>query len=186
MPFLDSIKLIMQPPTSPSDPPSGEGWQFVERSLAIELPKDYKDFVSVYGTGVINHFVWILSPFTSNKNLNLIYQAMTRLDAQRQFHAESATVSQYSLYPAPNGIFPWGVTDNGDVLYWHCRGPSSIWTIAICDSRSSKWQAFDLTMGQFLIAVLTKRLIVDTFPDDFLSETPHFSQESGIGPILTV
>jgi SMI1-KNR4 cell-wall len=174
MSFLESLKKTMPPPADPSDRPFGGGWQFVERSLGVELPEDYKEFVATYGTGAVDNFLWVLNPFAKNKNLNLNDQATTRLDAQRRFHAESGIEPPFAFHPDPDGIFPWGITDNGDVLYWLCKGSPSSWNIVICDSRSFRWRTFDLILVHFLTSVLTKRLIVDVFPDDFPSDQPRF------------
>jgi SMI1-KNR4 cell-wall len=175
MSSLKALMQLMRPPAGPSETPSGDEWQSVEARLGMELPEDYKEFVTRYGTGAVDSFLWILNPFSQNDNLNLISQARTRLDAQRQFSEETGTTSPYALYPNANGLFPWGVTDNGDVLYWLCKGSPSSWSIVACDSRSSRWREFRLSTAEFLVALLTRRLFVDGFPDDFPSEPPEFA-----------
>lgn len=174
MSSLESLKKLIQPPGKPSGVPNGGGWNSVERSIGIELPEDYKEFIATYGTGAVDGFLWVLNPFSRNENLNLINQATVRLDAQRQFSAESGTKTPYPLNPDPNGLFPWGVTDNGDVLYWLCKGSPSTWMIVVCDSRASRWREFKLSTGQFLAALVTRELVVDVFPEDFPSESPAF------------
>jgi len=174
MSSLESLKKLMAPPTSPLNLPKGGGWQVVERRLGIELPEDYKEFLACYGTGAVDNFLWMLNPFSQNENLNLIVQAGARLDAQRQFSAESGVETPYALHPEANGLFPWGVTDNGDVLYWLCKGFLTTGTIVVCDSRASRWREFPLSTSEFLAALVTKELVVDVFPDDFPSESPEF------------
>jgi hypothetical protein len=164
----------MAPPANPSDLPNEGGWQSVERRLEIKLPEDYKEFVACYGTGAVDNFLWVLNPFSQNENLNLICQSAVRLDSQRQYSVESGTETPYALHPDASGLFPWGVTDNGDVLYWLCIGSPSAWMIVVCDSRASQWREYKLATCQFLAAIVTRELIVDVFPEDFPSESPAF------------
>ncbi len=174
MSALESLKTLMAPPANPSDLPNEGGWQSVERSLGITLPEDYKAFIACYGTGAIDNFLWVLNPFSQNENLNLSSQSGVRLDSQRQFSLESGREMPYALYPDTNGLFPWGVTDNGDVLYWLCKGSPSLWVIVICDSRASQWREYTLSTCQFFAAIVARELIVDVFPEDFPSESPEF------------
>jgi hypothetical protein len=174
MSSLKSLMEVMPPPDRPSEPPKADGWQSVAASLGVELPEDYKEFITIYGTGAVDGFLWVLTPFTQNQNLNLLEQAKVRLDVQRKFSEASGMAAPYELNPNPNGLLPWGVTDNGDVLYWLCSGAPSTWAIVVCDSRASRWLDFRQTFGEFLNGVVTKKLNLDIFPDDFPSESPKF------------
>lgn len=172
---LISIIRVMPPPVGKSAGVSSESWRAIQDSLGLELPKDYRDFIDAYGTGRIDDFIWVLSPFAKNQYLNLCSQSKIILDAQKQFHSESGVKSAFTYFPDTNGLFPWGGTDNGDVLFWHCVGDPSRWNVVVRDSRSSRWRSFDLNMTAFLYAVVTKELIVDVFPDDFPSNSPAFT-----------
>ena len=173
---ISSLTKLMRPPDNPSETPNGGGWESVEARLGIELPLDYKEFVASYGTGSVDNFLWVLNPFSQNENLNLDNQAKIRLHAQRQFSEESGLKNPHSLHPDANGLFPWGVTDNGDVLYWRGKGDPSTWEVAVCESRASQWREFKLSVGEFLAALVTGELVVDIFPDGFPSEAPQFVQ----------
>ncbi|MEW4454582.1 SMI1/KNR4 family protein [Bremerella sp. JC817] len=56
---LKSFSKLVVPPSEPMY--TNEDWQQVERSLGIELPKDYKQFISVYGSGTLQSFLHILN-----------------------------------------------------------------------------------------------------------------------------
>jgi hypothetical protein len=116
----------------------------------------------------------VLNPFSRNRNLNLIEQAAVQVDVQQQVANYSGDAPRYPLFPHVNGLFPWGITDNGDVLYWLCDGAAAAWAIVICDSKAYRWQAFEMPMVDFLTGYLTKGLTVEIFPDDSPTERPQF------------
>jgi hypothetical protein len=171
---LNSLFRIIKPADSPIEAPSEGDWYSVELKLGFVLPDDYKGFVSNYGTGAVDGFLWVLNPVSKNRYLNLFEQATIRLNAQRQFSKESGVATPYSLHPE-TGLFPWGFTDNGDVLYWLREGPPSSWSIVVCDSRSSRWQAFRMTVVEFISGLLMRTVVAESFPDDFPSESPEFN-----------
>ncbi len=174
MSALESLRNLMAPPANPSDLPNEGGWPSVELRLGIKLPEDYKKFVACYGTGAVDNFLWVLNPFSQNENLNLIKQAKAQLDAQRQLSEEFGIKCPYALYPDENGLFPWAISDNGDVLYWLCKGPPSSWLIVVNESRGPRWREYKISTCQFLAALVARELVVDVFPEDFPSESPEF------------
>ena len=59
----------------------------------------------------------------------------------------------FPLYFEPGGLFPWGVTANGEDLLWKTAGDPDRWTV-VAIGRSCGTEAFDLSMSRFLAAVL--------------------------------
>ena len=47
-------------------------WKVIEKQIGTKLPRDYKKFIEIYGTGWISNFLWIFNPFSINKYLNMI------------------------------------------------------------------------------------------------------------------
>jgi hypothetical protein len=171
---MKALENLMRPPARPSETPEKGGWEAVEATLGFALPEDYKEFISTYGTGAVDGFLWVLNPFSKNQHLNLINQGTVRLDAQRRFAEDSGITTPYALHPDADGLFPWGLTDNGDVLYWLCKGAPSSWFIVVCDSRASYWEEFNFSTTEFLASLITRQIVVDVFPDDFPSESPEY------------
>jgi len=60
---LEELKKILIPPLKPFQTGDRNGWDELESSLGTLLPQ-YKDFISIYGTGAIDNFIWVLTPFT--------------------------------------------------------------------------------------------------------------------------
>ncbi|MBX3439683.1 MAG: SMI1/KNR4 family protein [Planctomycetaceae bacterium] len=171
---LHTLQKVMQPPESPFETPNEDGWEFVEARLGFALPDDYKKFINCYGTGAVDRFLWVLNPFSENKHLNLFESSGIQLQTLRQLRDEFGEHIPYAVFPNPNGIFPWAITDNGDVLYWVCDGLPSNWLIVVNESRGPRWREYGLTTTDFLTKVITKELFVDVFPEDFPSESPAF------------
>jgi hypothetical protein len=174
MSFVNVLKTVMEPPREPAETRHGNDWRSVEKKLGTELPADYKELINVYGTGVVDHFLWVLNPFSKNKNLNLLDAGNAQLIALRQLRAEFGEDIPYPVFPESNGLLPWAKTDNGDVVYWSCKGPTSNWPIVVNESRGPRWREFQLSTSEFLLEVVTRRLRVDVFPEDFPSEPPEF------------
>lgn len=168
------IKTIMVPPETPSEVPSASDWIVVEAVLGIELPVDYKQFVDTFGTGAIDGFLWVLNPISRNPNLNLIVQSKKILEAQRKLSEDPATKIDYSFHPDVPGLFPWAVSDNGDVVYWHCNGDPFNWPVVISDGRASMWREYATSASEFIYMLLTRDLVIDIFPSDFPSVSPVF------------
>jgi hypothetical protein len=171
---IKTLTDLMSPPTKPSDPPTPEGWDEVEAALGFKLPGDYKQFVSTFGTGAVDGFLWVLNPFSRNPHLNLIEDARSTLSAEREFAEEAGPRIPYPLYPDANGLFPWGGTDNGDVLYWLRTGDPTAWSVVVRESRGPDWCEYKMSTTEFLACVLTRDIICDIFPDDFPSDAPRF------------
>jgi len=174
MSSLGRLTRVLQPPAQPLEVTTASNWQLVQEQLGIILPEDYKGFVATYGTGAVDDFLWILSPFSGNDHLNLLKQATVRTDAQRQFSQAAGVENPYALYPQAGGLFPWAITDNGDVLYWLCDGLPSTWAIVVCDSQSSHWQQFQMSTCEFLTELIMKTIVVRAFPTDFPEEPSKF------------
>jgi hypothetical protein len=156
----------------------GKNWQEVQTTLGVLFPGDYKAFISRYGSGCLGEFIWIFNPFTNNPNLSLQRQAKVRIDAVREFNKAVWQNFPFGLFPEPGGLFPFGATDNGDVLYWLCEGEADHYSVVLCDSRAPKYEKFDVGMTDFLADVLSRKLKCNIFPDDFPSENPSFVPEN--------
>jgi hypothetical protein len=172
MSVIDLAKLIT-PPTSPSEAPQQHEWPQIEAQLGTSLPADYKDFLRLYGTGKIDDFIWIFNPSSRNENINLATQLRVQLAALSELQAYEE-VLLYKLFPERDGVFPFGITDNGDVLYWKTSGSPNTWTVLINEARSPDWEEFDMVMTEFLSKVISRQIYPSAFPNVFPSSVPVF------------
>jgi len=155
---IEQLEKILFPPIVPVDRPVANGWSEAEKKLG-KLPEDYKRFIEIYGTGSIDGFIWILSPFTSNKNLNLLDQAQIKISALIDLSENFGEALPYPLFPNQNGLLPFGTTDNGDVLFWQMANNPTDWKVIINASREPKWEQYDVGIVHFLVGLLTRKII---------------------------
>ena len=157
---IAELKIVMPPPAI--EHPSDTGrWLEVERKFGVELPQDYKNFIDSYGGGKIAEFISIFSPFSENININIINQLNRQSDVLLEL-ASSGEALPYPVFPANGGIFPVGMTDNGDVIYW--RTGEARWGVVVNEARGPEWEAYDLSIVDFLVELLSGRVICGIFP----------------------
>ena len=149
-------------------------WSWVEEKIGTALPADYKNFVDYYGPGSVDEFIFILSPVSSNKYLNIFHMLET-LEKSK-----SVSISAFKknlmppLYPEGSGYIPFGYTENGDFLYWKAVGLPDSWNIAVFESRSLVKEEFKICMTEFLRSLIAKELTVEAFPEDALYDKSEF------------
>lgn len=78
----------------------------------------------------------------------------------------------YSFYDNGIELFPWGITDNGDELYWNYV--NGVAEIVIFASRYDDVFSCKLNMIDFLTGLLTKKIECDIFPDDFVLDNNYY------------
>jgi hypothetical protein len=164
---------MLPPPVKPFEAPIKAEWGNVEAKLGISLPQDYKEFIEEYGSGKIGNFLSIFNPFSRNKNVNLIDQ----LQLQRGVFMELLSFGEnlpYELFPQAGGIFPFAMTDNGDVLFWLTLGEPNAWTIVVNEARGPTWQSFDMSLETFLLELFSGKQMCEIFPKSFLAVPPTF------------
>lgn len=147
-------------------------WEAVENKLGIIFPEDYKIFIDSYGEGRINEFLWILSPFSENENLNSIEKFRIMKEAYNGLKNEFPDRFTLDFYNGKEGIFPWGITDNGDELFWNF-GDNTV-EIIVYESRYAQNISYKMGMEEFLYKLLKKETICPIFPTDFVIDSNYY------------
>jgi hypothetical protein len=142
-------------------------WDMIERELGSELPADYKEFIIKFGAADLGAFIYPLSPFSTQQSRNLLSQIPRQLSALRELKEAFTWEIPLPLYPETNGVLPWGITANGDVLHWLTIGHPSEWTTVVTASRDSAFRIYPFGMCRFLFGIMSKEIICDIFPADF-------------------
>lgn len=167
MDFEKALELLIPPPLVPYEAPQDDGWNNIERKLNTTLPRDYKQFIERYGSGRIDEFLSILNPFSSNKHRDLLWQMEMQLGTLRELKEGGTEIVPFEFFPSPGGLLPFGLTDNGDVLYWLTVGQPDNWSVAVNAGRSPEWDTYQVGMVEFLWKILGRQDSCKIFPSDF-------------------
>lgn len=147
-------------------------WKRIEDLFNIQFPIDYKLFLNNYGEGGINDFLWILSPFSDYENLNIVYKFKEIKEAYEKMKKELPEICEFEFWENGKGIFPWGITDNGDELFWNFTEKSV--DIVVFSSRYSDKQVFCCGIIEFLVDLLGRKIKCSIFPDDFVQDENYY------------
>jgi hypothetical protein len=157
---LQILTHVMPPPVDPEETGSTNEWQSVEETIGTRLPSDYKQYINTYGSGSIGDFLWPYNPFSRTEALNLMQRNESDLGALREIR-ELAGEDEvpYPLYPEPEGLLSWGISDNGDVLYWLTQGDPDDWHVIINESRGPWFERFEESATSFLANLITGDIV---------------------------
>lgn len=158
---------IVLPPKNPTH--SKGDWRQVADQLC-DLPGDYKRLVETYGAGCFDGFIWVFSPFSTNEQLNLLQQARTVNKSYDELLREFGEPKTYPIFPEKEGLLVFGITDNGDYLFWRTIGKPDTWTVIVGAAREPRYESFNCSATQFLEGILSGELKSNIFPIDFPSE----------------
>lgn len=168
------MTAVLSPPAEPRETRLGAAWDGIEKRLGTRLPSDYTAFVETYGSGSIDEFLVVLNPFASNRNINLLECGRLRSQAYAELRARFPEMYVHDVYPAPGGLLPFAITDNGNVFYWKTAGEPNTWTVVAYEGRGPQFYEFPGGMTDFLAALLTRSIVLEVLPADFPSEAVTF------------
>jgi hypothetical protein len=172
---VTSLEELTRIVPAPSVTVDGSGsWDSTETRLGTGLPSDYKAYIEMYGTGRLDGFIWVLNPFSRNPNLNLMTKGDAALRTLRELQSKHECEVPYPLYPEAGGLLPWGITDNGDVLYWLTAGEPKEWPVVLNAARDARTERHEGGMAAFLVRVLSADVVSGIFPTDFPGEMHSF------------
>jgi hypothetical protein len=172
-PLIEELRCLVPPPAHPN---GAQGdWKVCEDELGLRLPQDYKDFISLYGSGTLCGLFEISSPFSSP----LLWKTSVREWWARWARiydcwGECPRDMPYATYPDVPGLLPWATYGTVDVLSWYTAGEPHEWCVVYDDREEGFVEVPDIGLGAFLVAALkgTVPLPEHIFGKDVL-DAPH-------------
>jgi hypothetical protein len=169
---MDSLKFLISPPARPQETGTPKAWEKLEARLGLSLPPDYKALIDVFGTGSFADFISIYNPFAEIESLNLMYALDTLHQADRQTRLLGdpvwTIVRPFELYPASQGLLPWGCTANlRDCFFWRIKGPPQTWETIVYHLRTGEYEVWKYPLTEFLYRLFTRRIESVLLPEDF-------------------
>ncbi len=171
----ERIAQIMPVPSAPIERGSPDRWGPVEALVRTALPDDYKWFINTYGSGYIGSFMYLCNPFSQKTYMHLTtaFDILTAiLSVINSFDPEFP----YSIFPKPNGLFPFGATKNGDNLCWITTGHPNEWPLFILEARTTNFDEYKGTIVDFIIDLLENKPHGKQIPSDLIDFEKLFDQ----------
>lgn len=175
MTYFELLKGILPVPQNVYNIGNEKKWNNFEKNTGIIFPKDYKELIGTYGTGGIGKFIWFLTPFEEDANVNFLKRMNVMLEAYRISKSHLPDYFIHNIYPEKEGLLPWGYTDNGDELYWKTNSSPEKWTIVIYESASPDYHEYKMQLLEFLYKTITGELICDVFPKEIFEEVEYIT-----------
>jgi hypothetical protein len=157
---IENLVRVVAPPSDPFEAFRGP-WEPIEAALGTVLPRDYKDFVRLYGEGSFVEIIGVLLPRCWSPYVRLVPQVQAICDTFKDDED-----LPYPMWPEPGGLLPFGTTDFGDFLFWATRGPPDDWRVVVWGRGLGQFEAYDCDLTGFLAAVALGKIVPENFPDD--------------------
>ena len=171
--MLERLRQLLPPPADPVAPGRPDGWAEVEAALGTQLPSDFKAFTELYGSGMVDDFLYLFNPFAADQDGNLLVEKDRVLAAYRQTRARFPDRLSLPPFPEAGGVLPLGRTDNGDELYWVTSRDPDDWLVALVESRAALLEVHPMPVTGLLAALAANQLTSRVLPDDVLGRPSH-------------
>ena len=157
---IERLLQAVVAPATPTETYDGP-WEPIEAELGTGLPQDYKDFVRLYGQGEFMEFLGINVPSSWSPYARLVSQARATAKLFAGFEEELP----YPLWPDPEGLLAFGITDFGDYLFWLTRGSPEQWPVVVWGRGLQQFEVFDCSLTDFLARLATGEIDPQDFPE---------------------
>ncbi len=175
------MRDLVRPPAA--RPPTPD-WIAVEQALGTSLPSDYKDLAATYGSGEFAEHLGLLHPLAPRETKNLILAQEWLASTLRLLVGpvgeddSMADLTPAWVKQAEGALLACMVGRNAEAIYWRTdRANPDLWTIVVVDREPEEYAHYPLGLEEFLVQLLTGKLICHVLPDD-LHETPSFKPYS--------
>jgi hypothetical protein len=152
MTALDQLCVALLPPKNPY---RAEGdWVAVETALGLRLPSDYKAFITAYGSGVINGCLDVENPFNVRDDIRAWW---TNFAAFYHDLPKYGQEIPYPVFPAKEGLLPFGTLGDVNLLNWLTIGDPDRWPFVYYDATKGFFEVKGLSATEFLLEAVTQR-----------------------------
>ncbi|MFD9031884.1 SMI1/KNR4 family protein [Streptomyces sp. NPDC059567] len=138
---------------------SNRDWSDLEARIEVELPEDYKEFISAYGAGCLNDQMLLFHPKGDPVDgLRLEVLMKSAHSAYSMLRERSPELYPYPIHPDDGGCIAIGRSYGGNHLFLSPPGPESgQWGIVV---EMGEWAVFDLSFTDFLWQALNGEIFL--------------------------
>jgi hypothetical protein len=175
---LESLLRVLRPPEDPVFAPTESDWRGLEE-LGGSVPEDYRKFLGVFGRGIIDGCLNILSPAAPTNELNIFSRTEHYTDMLASLPADYAPpiLDIQRFHPSAKfGLFSFAFTFDGQELLLQRDGGRG-WSSVVLATRNMEVVEYHLPVTLFLYKLISKDISGVTFPESFPSEHPVFNPD---------
>jgi hypothetical protein len=136
-------------------------WSRVHSRIGVDLPSDYRAFIDRFGVGSIADFLWIFGPEAPVPTLDFLESSRELAETYKALRASHAAAYPYAVFPEPGGLLAWGISDNGDELWWETTGAADNWPVVVTQTRGNYHERYDMPLTTFVSAWVGHRITSD-------------------------
>jgi hypothetical protein len=136
---IEELTAVIPPPADPVETGSAEGWAQLEQRLGLRFPQDYKDLISVYGSGWFPADFCIYNPFSCRYENNLdqgfsLTAAIARDVSEFGIDGPTLDGVEYPFYPRLPGLLMCSHSSGfiGEI-FWIASKESTDWPVVAAD-----------------------------------------------------
>ncbi|MEV4367469.1 SMI1/KNR4 family protein [Nonomuraea sp. NPDC049637] len=141
MATIADLENLIGPPIRPA--PIND-WDAIEADLELRLPADYKELMTRYASLKLDAHLGLYIPNPGDHPQETMREGVLSMlrdlgpheDEELEIVDGQGNVLEerhFPHYPHPEGLLPWGSTQNGDVCLWETTGDPDTWKVCISD-----------------------------------------------------
>jgi hypothetical protein len=136
----------------PRDPIGAQGdWDAVVADVGVQLPEDYRQFISQYGAGNISGMIAVLNPLIQNTTPRNFW--MNCVDIYRDIATYGVDVP-FDLYPICPGLLPCASYGDVDIINWLTDKSGSVESLVYYSRSYGFFNLGRVTLTRFIIQLL--------------------------------
>ncbi|MEV7774566.1 SMI1/KNR4 family protein [Kitasatospora sp. NPDC086791] len=141
-------------------PPRPESWAAVEAWAGIELPADFKEFVRLYGDGLVMRHLNVPHPDGIDPMIDFMKRARRKLDRVLPDYVEDLR----SLSFGPADLVPWGYSNwDGDDCFLVPRSGGE-WGVVVIFRQLARIVTYEGGFTKFITGVLSGQEVPTGWP----------------------
>ena len=160
---LEKLTQVSPPPQIPIEVGSPKMWEKIEARLGVTLPEDYKGFINRYGSGKFDNGILLFNPLAEIEELNL-FQALDlhhrcSRSTQKLSRTPWSVVCPFELYPADEGLLPWGTMENiKETFFWKVNGHPDDWHTIFYNLKTGEYEVWKMRFTEILVKLFEGEL----------------------------
>ncbi|MFD4612949.1 SMI1/KNR4 family protein [Streptomyces sp. CB01373] len=153
---ISRFRELLGQPTVNGD--VGQDWQALEAHSGLNLPGDYKRFVTAYGPGCVNGQLYLFHPraVIGGEGLRLESLWEQASYAYSELARNAPEMYPFPVYPAPDGCVPIARSSSGNHVFLAPPGVGAEdWSVVL---DMGEWIQLEMSFTDFLWVALSGEL----------------------------